>query len=359
MAKKIKIALIYGGKSVEHEISIRSAKNVAAQIDRNKFDVILLGISKKGVWFLNDSMESEIEQGSPVAISLNAEAPTLIDQKNNQTFLIDVAFPILHGTDGEDGAVQGLFKALSVPVVGSGVLGSAVSMDKVISKHILRESGVPVANYLSISKSEQNTIRYSRVVAKLGLPFLVKSASLGSSVGVNKVKNETDFAKAIEEGFKYDSTIIMEQFIKGRELECAVIGNAEPKAAMACEVVLVKDYDFYTYTAKYLDNDAVRIDLPAKIEEKSMEKIRLTSIEAYKALRCEDFARVDLFLTQEGQVYINEINTIPGFTSVSMFPMMWQHMGLSYSELISELIKQCLDRNAAQKSLETHYTAVN
>ncbi len=359
MAKKIKVALIFGGKSVEHEISIRSAKNVAAQIDQDKFEVIMLGISKKGVWHLNDSVDSDMEQGSPVAITLNAEAPTLINLKNNQALAIDVAFPILHGTDGEDGAIQGLFKALNVPVVGSGVLGSAVSMDKVISKRILRESGVPVANYLSFSKSEKDAIRYSWVVAKLGLPFMIKSASLGSSVGVSKVKNETDFAKAIEEGFKYDSTIIMEQFIKGRELECAVIGNATPKAAIPCEVVLVKDYDFYTYTAKYLDDDAVRIDLPAKIEEKYMEKIRLTSIEAYKALRCEDFARVDLFLTQEGRVYINEINTIPGFTSVSMFPMMWQHMGMSYTELITELITQCLDRNAAQKSLETHYTAVN
>jgi len=359
MANKIKVALIFGGKSVEHEISIRSAKNVASQIDRNKFDVILLGISKKGTWYLVDAVESDMEKGSPVAISLNAASPTIIDHQNNRTFSIDVAFPILHGTDGEDGGVQGLFKALSVPVVGSGVLGSAVSMDKVISKRILRESGVPVANYLSFSKSEKDSIRYSRVVAKLGLPFMIKSASLGSSVGVSKVKNETDFAKAIDEGFKYDSTIIMEQFIKGRELECAVIGNSEPKAAMPCEVVLVKDYEFYTYTAKYLDDDAVRIDLPAKIDEQSMEKIRSAAIEAYKALRCEDFARVDLFLTQEGKVFINEINTIPGFTSVSMFPMMWQHMGMSYVDLITELIQQCLERNAAQKSLETHYTAVN
>lgn len=359
MAKKTKVALIYGGKSVEHEISIRSAKNVAAQIDGTKYDITLLGISKKGVWYLTDSVDAGMEQGAPVAITLNAETPMLIDQRNNRSISIDVAFPILHGTDGEDGGVQGLFKALSIPVVGSGVLGSAVSMDKVISKRILRESGVPVANYLSFSKSERDSIRYSRVVANLGLPFMVKSASLGSSVGVNKVKNENDFAKAIEEGFKYDANVIMEQFIKGRELECAVIGNAVPKAAMACEVVLVKDYDFYTYTAKYLDDDAVRIDLPAKIDEQSMEKVRNAAIDAYKALRCEDFARVDLFLTDDGRVFINEINTIPGFTSVSMFPMMWQHMGLSYPALLSELIDQCLARYAAQKSLETHYTAVN
>ena len=359
MAKKLKVALIYGGKSVEHEISIRSAKNVAAQIDKNKFEVILLGISKSGVWYLNESIDTQIEKGNPVVITLNAAAPTIIDQHKNQTFTIDVAFPILHGTDGEDGAIQGLFKALGIPVVGSGVLGSAISMDKIISKRILRESGVSVANYLAFNKSEKGRIKYSYVVAKLGLPFMIKSASLGSSVGVSKVKNENDFVQALEESFKYDSMVIMEQFIKGRELECAVMGNSDPKAAMPCEVVLVKDYDFYTYTAKYLDDEAVRIDLPAKIDENVMEKIRTASVEAYKALRCEDFARVDLFLTQDGTIYINEINTIPGFTSVSMFPMMWQHMGMKYSELISELINHCIERNTIQNSLETHYKAVN
>jgi D-alanine-D-alanine ligase len=270
-----------------------------------------------------------------------------------------VAFPVLHGTDGEDGSIQGLFNAMSIPVVGSGVLGSAVSMDKIIAKKIMKECGIPVAEYLEYHKIQKNEISFDGVKAAVGLPFMIKSASLGSSVGVSMVKSEDGFISALEESFKYDDQVIIEQYIKGRELECAVIGNGDVRASYPGEIVMMKDYDFYTYTAKYLDDDAVTIKLPAEIDDATTEKIRDISIRAYKALRCEDFARVDIFLTPDGQVLVNEINTIPGFTSVSMFPMMWQHMGMTYPELITELINMCLNRYNRSKCSETHYNVVN
>jgi D-alanine-D-alanine ligase len=202
-------------------------------------------------------------------------------------------------------------------------------------------------------------IDYQHIVSKLGLPFMIKSAGLGSSVGVSMVKSESDFSTSLAESFKYDSKVIIEQYVKGRELECAVIGNNDIKASFPGEIVLIKDYDFYTYTAKYLDEDAIEIQLPARLDEETTDKIRKVSVDAYKALRCEDYARVDLFLTENDVVLVNEINTIPGFTSASMFPMMWQHMGMTYQQLITDLINMCLKRHNDLKDQETNYKVVN
>jgi D-alanine-D-alanine ligase len=188
---------------------------------------------------------------------------------------------------------------------------------------------------------------------------MIKSAALGSSVGISLIKSAADFPAALDDSFRYGEKIIVEQFIKGRELECAVIGNEQPRASLPGEIIMVKDYDFYTYAAKYLDEEAIEIKLPAEVDQRTMDEIRRISIMAYQALRCEDFARVDLFVTDEGEVIVNEINTIPGFTNASMFPMMWQHMGISYTELISELIELCLKRYHGSKNLETDYNVVN
>ncbi len=360
MTIKRKVAILFGGRSVEHEISIRSAANVANHIDRNLYDLLLLGIDKNGTWYLKENVDDDISQGHPVSISLNTQLPSIIDLQTGVKTEIDVAFPVLHGTDGEDGSVQGLFKTLDIPVVGSGVLGSSLSMDKIISKKVMKECGIPVARYLEFRKSEKHTILFSAVVKDLGLPFMIKSASLGSSVGVSMVKSESDFEKALDESFKYDDQVIIEQYIKGRELECAVIGNGSGiRASFPGEIIMMKPYDFYTYTAKYLDEDAIAIKLPAEIDEGTTQKVRRISMDAYKACRCEDFARVDLFLKEDGEVLVNEINTIPGFTSASMFPMMWQQMGMTYTELITELITMCLNRHKDAKSNETHYSVVN
>ena len=358
MSTKLNILILYGGRSVEHEISIRSAKNVVENIDRDRFTVHLIGIDKQGSWFFHEKMNKSIREGEPVFLNLDAVDPFIVRQ-NGSKILMDVVFPVLHGTDGEDGSIQGLFTAMNVPVVGSGVLGSAVAMDKIVSKKVLLESGIPVAPFMEFDVSQKKSIDFHEIAEKLGVPFMVKSAALGSSVGVSKVKSETDFQAALDESFRYDDRIIIEQFVDGRELECAVIGNDEPEASFPGEIIMVKDYDFYTYTAKYLDEDAIKIQLPAETDDKTTEKLRQISIAAYQALRCEDFARVDLFLTTEGEVIVNEINTIPGFTSVSMFPMMWQYMGMSYTELISRLIDLCLARHNKSKGRETDYKAVN
>jgi len=355
MSHRLKIAILYGGKSVEHEISIRSATNVVANIDSKKYDIRLLGIDKAGSWYLNDSINDDVDSGQPVSIKLDASSPNLIETKSGMEIQIDVVFPVLHGTDGEDGSIQGLFKSMNLPVVGSGVLGSAISMDKIISKKILKEGGIPVAPYTEFSKSQKDDISFDKITKEVGLPFMIKSAALGSSVGISMVKTENDLIYALNDSFQYGDKIIVEKFIKGRELECAIIGNQDPKASMPGEIVMIKDYDFYTYEAKYLDEAAIRIILPAEVDRAITEEIRRISIEAYKALRCEDYARVDLFLTEEGEIVINEINTIPGFTNASMFPMMWKQMGMTFKELVTELIQLCLQRHTDTKDLKTSY----
>jgi len=359
MTKKLTVAILFGGRSVEHEISIRSASNVVAHINRDLYDIILVGIDKKGIWYLLSDVDASFPSGKKLGLKLDASNTCLLDLEANKEIKIDVAFPVLHGTDGEDGSIQGLLTAMDLPVVGSGVLGSAVSMDKIISKKILKANGVPVAAYLEFDKGNQNKIDFDHIVSEVGLPFMIKSAGLGSSVGVSMVKSKEEFTGALNESFKYDEQVIIEQYIKGRELECAVIGNQDPKASFPGQIILMKGYDFYTYTAKYLDEEAVKISLPAEIDDAETEKIRKVSIDAYKALRCEDFARVDLFLKEDGEVLVNEINTIPGFTNASMFPMMWQHMGISYPQLITDLIDMCLKRHNERKSSETHYKVVN
>ena len=359
MTRKLNVALLYGGRSVEHEISIRSAKNVFQHIDKEKFNVILIGIDKKGVWYLTDQVDQVIDTTQEVALRLNAVSPMLINEKFKEQIAVDLAFPVLHGTDGEDGSIQGLFTAMDIPIVGSGVLGSSAAMDKIISKKLLSESNIPSAKYLDFTIEQKEGITYEQIERKLGVPFIIKSAALGSSVGVSKVSSEGDFLPALDESFKYDNRVIIEEFVEGRELECSVIGNKKQKASMPGEIVLVKEYDFYTYTAKYIDKDAIEIKLPAELNADVIDKIRQLAIEAFNALRCEDFARVDLFLTKKGEILVNEINTIPGFTSASMFPMMWQQMGMSYTELISELINMCLERDKEMKSQETDYNVVN
>ncbi len=355
MSKKPSVAILYGGKSVEHEISIRSAKNVVANIDLDLYNVVLIGITKNGSWYLINSIQDEIISGTSVSLNLDASHPHFIENASGKSIAIDVVFPILHGTDGEDGSIQGLFTSLNLPVVGSGVLGSAISMDKIISKKILIECGVPVATYLEFDKANKDAINYEEIIAKVGLPFMIKSAALGSSVGISMIKSQENFTKSIEESFKYGDKVIVEQFIKGRELECAVMGNEQPKATIPGEIIMIKNYDFYTYEAKYLDEQAIEIRLPAELDKSKIEEVRRVSIMAYQALRCEDYARVDLFITEQGKIIVNEINTIPGFTSTSMFPMMWQNMGLSFKDMISELINLCLSRYEASKNLETDY----
>ncbi len=353
MSDRKKLGILFGGRSVEHEISIRSAANVHQQVDPEFFVVTLIGIDKTGKWYLCSDFDHPIEEGVPLQFDLDADCPEF--QAAGKPIDLDVVFPVLHGTDGEDGSIQGFFKAFNIPIVGSGVLGSALAMDKITSKMLLRSAGIPVADFLAYHISERDAISYDKVAAQLGVPFMIKSAALGSSIGVSRVDDQKGFKSALDDSFRYDTRIIIESFIAGREMECAIIGNESPQATMPGEITMVKAYGFYTYKAKYLDEDAISVSIPAAVDEKTSSQIRRLSIEAYKALRCEDFARVDLFLTPKGEVFINEINSIPGFTDVSMFPMLWKHMGLSYMELISRLITSALERWEQTAKLETNY----
>lgn len=356
MSVKKRVAILYGGRSVEHGVSVNSAKNIYEFIDKELFEPVPIGISKSGQWYITIGVNKNIEDGKAIGITLDAQQPGFLVLSNDQRFRVDLIFPVLHGTDGEDGSIQGLLKALDIPMVGTGVLGSSLSMNKIVAKRVMEAAKLPVAKYMAFHFSEREKIKFADVKKKLGIPFMVKAANLGSSVGVSKVKKQADFQSAIDEAFKYDDELIIEEFIKAREVECAILGNEPPMASQPGEIVINKKYEFYTFDAKYVDPDAVRIDVPAKLTQAQAEKIKSLSVKAFQVLRCEDFARVDLFLAGSN-VYVNEINTIPGFTNSSMYPVMWKERGISFTDLISQLIDIALKRYEKSKRLERSFSS--
>ncbi|HEU5289903.1 MAG TPA: D-alanine--D-alanine ligase family protein [Cyclobacteriaceae bacterium] len=352
MTSKKKVAILYGGRSVEHGVSVNSAKNIFEFLDKDLFEPLAIGISKTGQWFLTKSVDKDIEQGQALGMTLNPDQPGFILLASSDRIKADIIFPVLHGTDGEDGSIQGLIKALNIPMVGTGVLGSSISMNKIVAKRLLKDAGIPVTKFLSYHFNDQKKIKFETVEKVLKLPFMVKSASLGSSVGVTKVSKKTDFKKALDEAFRYDQEVIIEEFVVGREIECAILGNSPAEASNPGEIVISKEYEFYTFDAKYVDSKAVEIKVPAELSKAEIKMIREVSLQAFQALHCEDFSRVDLFLTKKGKIYVNEINTIPGFTNSSMYPMMWKERGISFSNLISKLINFAFERHNANKRLQ-------
>ncbi|HMG90384.1 MAG TPA: D-alanine--D-alanine ligase family protein [Chryseolinea sp.] len=355
MARKKKVAILYGGRSVEHAVSVNSARNIFEFLDKNLFEPVPIGISKEGQWFIKSEVNKEIENGDPIGLTLHPGNPEFILLSGKPSVKVDIIFPVLHGTDGEDGSIQGLIKAMDLPMVGTGVLGSSLSMNKIVAKRLLREAGLPVTDFMTFNFEDKDDISFKKISKKLGLPFMVKSASLGSSVGVTKVKSKKDFKRAVDEAFKYDNEMLAEEFITGREIECAVLGNYPAESSKPGEIVISKKYDFYTFDAKYVDPDAVRIDVPARLPKTIVAKVRKISKKAYEALHCEDFSRVDLFLDKRGKIYINEINTIPGFTNSSMYPMMWKERGVSFSDLITRLLNLALERYDRSKRIERDF----
>jgi D-alanine-D-alanine ligase len=342
---------------VEHGVSVNSARNIFDNINKDRFEPLTIGINKAGQWFLTSGVTKDIGQGKALGLILDAQSPGFILVSSGDRMKADAIFPVLHGTDGEDGSIQGMIKAMDIPMVGTGVLGSAISMNKIIAKRLLKDAGLPVTNFVSFHYTEKDKIDFKTIKKTLGIPFMVKSASLGSSVGVSKVKNEAAFMKAVDESFRYDESILIEEFIAGREIECAILGNHPVEASYPGEIVINSKYDFYTFDAKYVDPEAVRIDVPAQMEARIAEKVRDICIKAYKTLCCEDFARVDLFLTEQGKVYINEINTIPGFTNSSMFPMMWKERGIGFTELITRLLDLAQERYDWSKRVEREFNS--
>ncbi|MDR3161001.1 MAG: D-alanine--D-alanine ligase [Spirochaetaceae bacterium] len=367
MSKKITVGILFGGKSAEHEVSLQSAKNIFDAIDREKYRPVLIGIDKSGRWLLNDESEFLLNADDPKRIALNqaGDAVALLPRSGgvisnlsalkgapSKDQVIDVIFPILHGPFGEDGTVQGLLRLADIPFVGSGVLGSAVGMDKDVMKRLLRDGGLPIGKFAAL-KSHEALPPFAELTERLGLPLFVKPANMGSSVGVAKIHHEGEYRSLVEAAFAYDTTILLEEFIPGRELECAVLGNEEPLAAGPGEVI--PSHEFYSYDAKYLDENGAALEIPAKIPEEAARKVREMAVKTFRVLGCEGLARVDFFMKAGGEILVNEINTMPGFTSISMYPKLWEAAGISYSSLIDRLITLAFQRFEKEKALKTTY----
>src|SRR5258708_1596400 len=319
---KLRVAVLQGGRSGEHEISLRSGRSIREAIDASRYEVIPYAIDKEGKW-------------SP--------RPILPEPGSNPG--IDVVFPALHGTFGEDGTVQGLLELADLPYVGAGVLASSLSMDKELMKRVCSERGLPVVEYAIIARASLDT---KEVCERFGFPMFVKPANLGSSVGISKAHNCAELDAALQLAAQFDRKIIVERAIVGQELECAVLGNDEPIASLPCEILPSRE--FYDYEDKYL-LDQAKTELPARISPEKTEELRRLAVECYQAVECSGMARVDFLLESAGsRLYINEINTIPGFTSISMYPKMWEHSGLPMPRLIDRLIELALERHAARKA---------
>jgi D-alanine-D-alanine ligase len=319
---KIRVAVIYGGRSGEHEISLRSAESIMKAMDGSKYEIAEYFISKEGKW-----------RPKPILPEPGAHPD------------IDVVFPVLHGTFGEDGTVQGLLELADLPYVGAGVLGSSLSMDKEMMKRVCRERGLPVVDYVAVARGCMDA---DEVAARLPFPVFVKPANLGSSVGISKARDRAELDKALALAAEYDRKIIVERGITGREFECSVLGNENPEASLPCEVFPSRE--FYDYEDKYL-LDKAKFQLPADLPVEKTAELRRHAVACYQAVECEGMARVDFLMEgATGRLYINEINTIPGFTSISMYPKMWEQSGLAYSKLIDRLIELARERHAAKKA---------
>ncbi|MCB9802782.1 D-alanine--D-alanine ligase [Candidatus Nomurabacteria bacterium] len=343
MKIKKRIALIFGGKSAEHEVSINSAQAIFEHLDQEKYQPVLIYINKSGNWYFVKSVVNPEGNILGECILILGGAGQVVKENGQKEKKFDLAFPILHGPYGEDGSVQGLLKLAGVPFVGAGVLGSAVGMDKDVMKRLLKEAGLPIGDFLIFCNNEQEKINFDEIVRKLGLPFFVKPANLGSSVGISKVQVESEFLEAIKEAFSFDSKIIIEKNIFGREIECAIFGNSNPKASILGEIVASqKKHDFYSYQAKYFDENGVSLIVPASLSQELVVEAQDLAIKVFKILNCVGLARVDFFLSKENKWIVNEINTIPGFTKFSMYPRLWEASGVSFKALISELIELAL-----------------
>jgi D-alanine-D-alanine ligase len=321
---KTRVAVIYGGRSGEHEISLRSAESVIAAINPERYEVIKFKIDKDGRW-----------------------SPRTIVPEPGANPGIDVVFPVLHGTFGEDGTMQGLFELADLPYVGANVLASALSMDKDVMKRVCREQGLPVVDWLVLERDGDGDVAV-KVAEKLPFPIFVKPANLGSSVGISKAHNLDELRSSLKTAAEFDRKIIVERGIEGREFECAVLGNDHPAAAVPCEILPSRE--FYDYEDKYELNLA-RTELPPNLPPAEIAEMRRLAVECFKAVGCEGMGRVD-FLREEatGKLYINEINTIPGFTSISMYPQMWEYTGIPYTQLIDRLIELALERHEQKKA---------
>jgi D-alanine-D-alanine ligase len=354
--RKISVLLIFGGKSAEHEISLISAGNIASGLSRKKYKIIPTYVSKSGIWIGGSiaaailrtrkvPTQRELKTAEKISFVLGESAVRLGKASKK---IVDVAFPVLHGPNGEDGSMQGLLQVAGISYVGAGVLGSAVGMDKDAMKRLLNEARVPITPYQTVRKGEK--IMYGDIQKQFGTPVFIKPANMGSSIGVSKANSKKEFYTGLKAAFCFDTKVIIEKAVVGKEVECAILGNDKVRASSIGEIA--PTHEFYSYNAKYIDESGAQLFAPARISSAVAKKVQDIAIRAYKALDCQGMGRVDCFLTADGEVLVNEINTIPGFTSISMYPKLWNISGISTEKLLDELIRLALIRGKAQMRLK-------
>jgi D-alanine-D-alanine ligase len=372
MTKKLRVGLIFGGRSGEHEVSLMSAQGVMGAIDLAKYEVVPIGITKDGCWLASGDPMKALSSG----VATESNPALLLAEPSRQGLMrvvghdqeqalsavrvsqLDVVFPILHGPYGEDGTVQGLLELAGIPYVGAGVASSAVGMDKALFKDIISAHGLPVASYLVIKRKvweREPEETLAQVEAEIGYDCFVKPANLGSSVGISKAHDRLELRAALDEAARYDRKLLVEEAIDAREIEVSVLGNDEPIASVPGEIVPCNE--FYDYAAKYLDGESDLL-IPAPVPQETSDLVRRLAVQAYLAIDCAGMARVDFLLDRRtGRVYVNELNTLPGFTPISMYPKLWEASGVSYTELIDRLIELALERHVDKSRSATEYKA--
>jgi D-alanine-D-alanine ligase len=365
--KKIRIGVIFGGRSGEHDVSLQSARSVMAALNPDRYEVVPIGITREGRWLTGDVMAALAEGGQttrPATLLPDPQSSALLQVELAETkpaglsavTELDVIFPVLHGPYGEDGTVQGLLELANLPYVGAGVAGSAVAMDKGIFKHVMAANGLPILPWrliLSKAWAKRPQAVLDEIEAGLRYPVFTKPANLGSSVGISKCRHRDELAAGLVEAARYDRRIIVEQGVNARELEVSVLGNDEPVASVVGEIRPRRE--FYDYVAKYISDDSELI-IPAELEPAVADEARAMALRAYRAIDCAGLARVDLLIDKDsGRLYINEVNTIPGFTSISMYPKLWQATGIPYPELLDRLVELALERHKEKEKLERSY----
>ncbi len=353
---KIRVGVLFGGQSAEHEISILSARNIVAALDRSRFEPVLIGIDKSGRWLTQDEQKLIASAKDPRTVRIEPGPPAPLDSAAAK---VDVIFPVLHGTLGEDGAMQGLLEVAGVPYVGAGVLGSAIGMDKDVMKRLLRDAGIPIADFITVRRErfDADVAGTCAQVAKLGFPLFTKPANAGSSVGIRKVKSAADLEDALRFAFQYDAKVIAEQGVTAREIELAVLGGSPATVSVPGEIVVEHADGFYSYDAKYLDEKGARLELPAKLSDDEKRRAQALALQTFEVLECDGLARVDLFLTNDGRLLVNEINTLPGFTAISMYPKLWALSGLTQTDLITRLVDLGLKRAKERAAIRKNFGA--
>jgi len=368
LPEKLIVGVLFGGRSGEHAVSLRSAASVMEAMDKSKYEIVPIGITEQGSWLAGGdplaALQNNVIPGdcSYAVLSADPQSPRLflLDPDSpgriRESLGLDVVFPVLHGPFGEDGTVQGLLELAGLPYAGSGVLGSAAGMDKVVMKILFKHAGLPVGDFLYFSSTRWAADQKSlleQVQEELGYPCFVKPANLGSSVGVNKARHPDSLVQGVEEALRYDHKVVVEAFIKGREIECSVLGDEAPLSSVPGEIIPCNE--FYDYWAKYID-DRSELIIPAPMDPEMEAKVKEYAVRSFQAVECSGLARIDFFLNDEsGELFVNEVNTMPGFTSISMYPKLFEASGVPYPELIDRIIQIALQRQRRKKMLLTSY----